>query len=77
MPDVEAAGILSPAGQSFIDPVRCLRLGTYGLAVDGPFGHLWYKILDRTVEPENPQVRGAAAALRLLFPEVLHRRCCY
>lgn len=43
-------------GVSFVDPVRCLRLGTYGLAVDGPFGHLWYKILDRTVEPKNPQV---------------------
>lgn len=42
-------------GVSFVDPVRCLRLGTYGLAVDGPFGHLWYKILDRTVEPKNPQ----------------------
>ena len=45
-----------PAGVSILDPVRCLRLGTYGLAVDGPFGHLWYKILDRTVCPDNPQV---------------------
>ncbi len=71
----EAPGFPAPAGQTFIDPVRCLRLGTYGLAVDGPFGHLWYKILDRTVEPENPQVRGAASSLLLPFLKAIH--CCF
>lgn len=37
-----------------MEPIRCVRLGCYGLFVDGPFGHLWYKILDRSVEPDNP-----------------------
>jgi protein Mpv17 len=42
------------AGVTVLDPLRCLRLGCYGLFVDGPFGHLWYKVLDKRVEPENP-----------------------
>lgn len=42
-------------GEGPIEAIRCLRLGTYGLAVDGPLGHLWYKILDRNVCPDNPQ----------------------
>ena len=40
---------------------RTLRLGTYGLTLDGPLGHLWYKVLDKYVEPDNP--RGNKAVL--------------
>lgn len=61
-------------GVSSVDPVRCLRLGTYGLAIDGPFGHLWYKILDRTVEPKNPQV-WALKRLRVLAGETWVKLC--
>ena len=34
-----------------VDPVRCLRLGTYGLLLDGPLGHMWYRVLDKNVSP--------------------------
>ena len=36
-------------------------MGTYGLTLDGPLGHLWYKVLDKYVEPDNP--RGNKAVL--------------
>ncbi|KAI3438018.1 hypothetical protein D9Q98_000461 [Chlorella vulgaris] len=36
------------------DPLRCLRLSLYGLLVDGPVGHAWYKLLDKHVYPEDP-----------------------
>jgi hypothetical protein len=39
---------LSTAGVTVLDPFRCLRLGCYGLFVDGPFGHLWYKVRARS-----------------------------
>ena len=42
--------------------LRCLRLGTYGLTLDGPLGHLWYKILDKTVWPNDPQSNKAVLA---------------
>ncbi len=45
---------MSPAGVSTVEPLRCLRLGTYGLLVDGPLGHLWYRVLDKNVCPDNP-----------------------
>lgn len=32
---------------------RCLRLGTYGLFLDGPIGHWWYTVLDKNVEPND------------------------
>lgn len=36
-----------------------LRLGTYGLLIDGPIGHAWYKFLDRVVYPDKPQSTAA------------------
>jgi hypothetical protein len=33
---------------------RCLRLSLYGLLLDGPIGHAWYRLLDSTVHPEAP-----------------------
>ena len=38
---------------------RCLRLGSYGLTVDGPIGHAWYKLLDKYVYPNDPQCNAA------------------
>ena len=38
---------------------RCLRLGTYGLTIDGPIGHAWYKVLDKYVYPNDPQCNAA------------------
>lgn len=42
--------------------LRCLRLGTYGLTLDGPLGHIWYQILDKTVWPNDPQSNKAVLA---------------
>ncbi|KAL3138333.1 hypothetical protein ABBQ32_006139 [Trebouxia sp. C0010 RCD-2024] len=42
--------------------LRCLRLGTYGLTLDGPLGHIWYKILDKTIWPNDPQSNKAVLA---------------
>ena len=42
--------------------LRCLRLGTYGLALDGPLGHLWYQLLDRFVWPNESQSNKAVLA---------------
>ena len=38
---------------------RSLRLGAYGLSIDGPIGHLWYKLLDKYVYPKDPQCTAA------------------
>ena len=43
------------------NPLRCLRLGAYGLFLDGPIGHQWYRLLDATVFPKDPQ--GTKAVL--------------
>lgn len=36
-----------------------LRLGSYGLTIDGPIGHAWYKFLDKYVYPNDPQCTPA------------------
>lgn len=39
-------------GASAVDAARVLRLGSYGLLLDGPVGHLWYKyVLSRRDSP--------------------------
>ena len=38
---------------------RSLRLGSYGLTIDGPIGHAWYKFLDKHVYPNDPQCTAA------------------
>ncbi|BDA48127.1 probable protein SYM1 [Coccomyxa sp. Obi] len=61
------------------NPLRCLRLGGYGLTVDGPIGHMWYKILDKFVYPNDPQCNAAVllktAADQLLWAPVM--TCVY
>lgn len=42
-----------------LDACRCLRLGSYGLTIDGPIGHAWYKLLDKYVYPNDPQCNAA------------------
>lgn len=58
---------------------RCLRLGGYGLTVDGPIGHMWYKLLDKFVYPNDPQCMPAVllktAADQLLWAPVM--TCVY
>lgn len=41
------------------DPYRTLRLGLYGLLLDGPIGHFWYKLLDVKVYPNDPKSNKA------------------
>lgn len=36
------------------DILRVLRLGAYGLLIDGPVGALWYDLLEKVVDPEQP-----------------------
>ncbi|PSC71174.1 hypothetical protein C2E20_5468 [Micractinium conductrix] len=42
------------AGGGSYDVLRCGRLSLYGLLLDGPVGHAWYKLLDKHVYPEAP-----------------------
>jgi len=55
--------------------LRCLRLGTYGLALDGPLGHLWYQVLDKTVWPNDSQSNKAVlvktAADQLIWAPIM------
>lgn len=44
-----------------LDLMRILRLGAYGLLLDGPVGSLWYDLLERTVLPEDPTSNKAVA----------------
>eukprot|EP00887_Chlorella_sp_A99_P007656 scaffold20.g7656.t1 len=48
-------------GAGLYDPWRGVRLSMYGLLIDGPVGHAWYKLLDKHIEPDNP--RGTKAVL--------------
>eukprot|EP00884_Botryococcus_braunii_P003689 jgi/Botrbrau1/13320/Bobra.0315s0017.1 len=41
-------------GEDF-SALRGLHLGLYGLLLDGPIGHLWYKLLDHHVCPDKPK----------------------
>jgi protein Mpv17 len=44
------------------NPARTMRLGTYGLMLDGPVGHAWYRLIDRTVLPDKPTSTPAVLA---------------
>ena len=64
-----------PAAGGEYDPFRALRLSLYGLMVDGPVGHIWYKLLDKTVCPDAPQSNKAVllktAADQLVWAPVM------
>lgn len=45
-----------------MDVLRTLRLGAYGLLVDGPVGSLWYEVLERYVWPKEPTSTKAVLA---------------
>lgn len=38
-----------------VDAARVLRLGLYGLCVDGPLGAAWYDWLEANVSPDSPR----------------------
>ena len=42
-------------GDAAFDIFRCARLSLYGLLIDGPIGHYFYKFLDTKVSPEDPK----------------------
>eukprot|EP00892_Ulva_mutabilis_P008479 jgi/Ulvmu1/6002/UM026_0128.1 len=48
-------------GDDLINITRVLRLGAYGMLLDGPVGHLWYKWLDGTVDRSFENPKGTAA----------------
>ena len=54
-----AAQTLNP-GVAF-DAFRCVRLSLYGVMIDGPIGHFFYKFLDTRIKPDDP--KGAQAVL--------------
>lgn len=62
-------------GQEPFDPLRCLRLGAYGLFLDGPVGHWWYKVLDKNVMPDKststPAVLLKTAADQLVWAPIM------
>lgn len=37
-----------------LDILRVLRLGAYGLLIDGPIGSMWYDVLEQHVFPKEP-----------------------
>jgi protein Mpv17 len=37
-----------------VDVTRILRLGAYGLLLDGPIGSMWYDVLEKFVCPDEP-----------------------
>jgi hypothetical protein len=45
-----------------VDVLRALRLGAYGLLIDGPVGSLWYDALERWVWPSDPSSTKAVLA---------------
>ncbi|KAK9806843.1 hypothetical protein WJX72_004676 [[Myrmecia] bisecta] len=54
---------------------RTLRLGCYGVTLDGPLGHFWYKLLDRYVYPNDQKCTAAVliktAADQLVWAPVM------
>lgn len=50
-------------GNGTIDPLRMARLGIYGLTLDGPVGHMWYRWLDTTVDNAVEDSKGWKAIL--------------
>lgn len=34
--------------------MRVVRLGAYGLMIDGPLGSMWYDVLEKYVFPKDP-----------------------
>lgn len=42
-----------------VDVLRIIRLGCYGLLIDGPVGSLWYDLLEKFVYPEQPTTNTA------------------
>lgn len=48
-------------GASSLDELRLLRLAAYGLLLDGPVGHVWYRWLDGTCDGKFANARGPAA----------------
>lgn len=51
----------SMGGAHSFDVFRFLRMSLYGVLIDGPLGHYFYKFLDTRVYPENP--KGTRAVL--------------
>lgn len=43
------------------DVYRCVRLSLYGVLLDGPIGHFFYKFLDTRIRPDDP--KGAQAVI--------------
>lgn len=50
-------------GHGNFDPLRMARLGTYGLFLDGPIGHVWYRWLDATVDAAFEDSKSIKAIL--------------
>jgi hypothetical protein len=51
--DVIAQHVAHPGAS--LDALRVLRLGAYGLCIDGPLGALWYDWLEANISPDNPK----------------------
>lgn len=51
----------SMGGAHTFDMFRFLRMSLYGVLIDGPLGHYFYRFLDTKVYPEDP--KGARAVL--------------
>lgn len=57
-----AASSTAPAAPAALDCARVLRLGLFGLCVDGPLGAKWYDWLEANVCPSRPRSLRAVLA---------------
>lgn len=53
-----------------LDTLRILRLGAYGLFIDGPVGSLWYEVLEKYICPDDP-TSNQAVALKTAADQVI------
>ena len=54
-----------------LDVTRILRLGAYGLLIDGPIGSMWYDVLEKFVCPEEP-TGNKAVLLKTALDQVVY-----
>lgn len=60
--DLLAQHLAHHTGPEALDLLRALRLGVYGLALDGPLGSAWYDLLEAKVNPDRPTATSTVLA---------------
>lgn len=60
--------------------MRVVRLGAYGLFIDGPIGSAWYDVLEQHVFPKEPlstkAVLSKTALDQVVYATIMTGVCC-